>query len=395
MRPQPVYLDHAATTPLDPDVLSAMLPYFTERYGNASTLYSMGQDAREAVETARSQTAALLGARADEIYFTSGATEADNWAIFGMAAAQERKGKHLITSVIEHEAVLRPCEVLEKRGWDVTFLPVDGEGRVDPDAVKRAIRPDTVLISIMHSNNETGVIQPIAEIGAMAREYRIPFHTDAVQSVGKVPLDVSALHCDLLSLSGHKIYGPKGVGALYVRKGVRIRPFMEGGGQEENKRSGTYNVPGIVGLGKALEVAETRMEEDVRTWTHWRDRIIDRVLSLPDTRLNGSQEHRLPMNVNVSFLGTEGEPMLLSLDERGFCVSSGAACSSGSTEPSHVLTAMGLSREWAQGSLRITLGRSNSDAQIERLLEALPEVVSDLRRLNPSYGGLPAPVRAA
>jgi cysteine desulfurase len=386
------YFDHAATTPVDPDVLEAMLPYFREQFGNASTLYSMGQDAREAMENARGQVADLIGARADEVYFTSGATEADNWAIFGIAAANERKGKHVITSIIEHEAVIQPCEILEKRGWEVTYLPIDGEGRVNPDDVARALRPDTVLISIMHSNNEIGTLQPIAEIGAIAWERRIPFHTDAVQSVGKVPVDVSELQCDLLSLSGHKIYGPKGVGALYVRKGVRIRPFMEGGGQESGKRSGTYNVPGIVGLGKALEVAGRRMEADAAQWTRWRDRIIDAVLSWPDTRLNGSPEHRLPMNVNVSFLGTEGEPMLLSLDERGFCVSSGAACSSGSTEPSHVLTALGLSREWAQGSLRFSLGRSNTDEQIDRLLAVLPEIVLRLRSLNPAYGGIPRPV---
>jgi cysteine desulfurase len=386
------YFDHAATTPVDPEVLEAMLPYFREQFGNASTLYSMGQDAREAVEDAREQVADLIGARADEIYFTSGATEADNWAIFGMAAASERKGKHFITSIIEHEAVIQPCEALEKRGWEVTYLPIDGEGRVPPEDIERALRPDTALISIMHSNNEIGTLQPIAEIGAMARERRIPFHTDAVQSIGKVPVDVADLQCDLLSLSGHKIYGPKGVGALYVRKGVRIRPFMEGGGQESGKRSGSYNVPGIVGLGKALEVAGRRMRDDAAKWTRWRDRIIDAVLSMPDTRLNGSREHRLPMNVNVSFLGTEGEPMLLSLDERGFCVSSGAACSSGSTEPSHVLTALGLSREWAQGSLRFTLGRTNTDNQINRLLDTLPDIVTRLRSLNPSYGGLPQPV---
>jgi cysteine desulfurase len=387
-----VYLDHAATTPVDPDVLEAMLPYFREQFGNASTLYSMGQDAREAIEKAREQVADLIGARADEVYFTSGATEADNWAIFGIAGSNERKGKHIITSMIEHEAVIQPCESLEKRGWEVTYLPIDGEGRVDPEEVAHALRPDTILISIMHSNNEIGTLQPIAEIGAIARERRIPFHTDAVQSVGKVPVDVSELQCDLLSLSGHKIYGPKGVGALYIRKGVRIRPFMEGGGQESGKRSGTYNVPGIVGLGKALEVAGQRMETDAAQWTRWRDRIIDAVLSLPDTRLNGSPQHRLPMNVNVSFLGTEGEPMLLGLDERGFCVSSGAACSSGSTEPSHVLTALGLSREWAQGSLRFSLGRSNTDEQIDRLLAVLPEIVSRLRSLNPAYGGIPRPV---
>jgi cysteine desulfurase len=386
------YFDHAATTPVDPEVLEAMLPYFREQFGNASTLYSMGQDAREAVEDAREQVADLIGARADEIYFTSGSTEADNWAIFGIAAASERKGKHFITSIIEHEAVIQPCEALEKRGWEVTYLPIDGEGRVSPEDVERALRPDTALISLMHSNNEIGTLQPIAEIGAIARERRIPFHTDAVQSIGKVPVDVADLQCDLLSLSGHKIYGPKGVGALYVRKGVRIRPFMEGGGQESGKRSGSYNVPGIVGLGKALEVAGRRMRDDAAKWTRWRDRIIDAVLSMPDTRLNGSREHRLPMNVNVSFLGTEGEPMLLSLDERGFCVSSGAACSSGSTEPSHVLTALGLSREWAQGSLRFTLGRTNTDDQIDRLLDTLPDIVTRLRSLNPSYGGLPQPV---
>ncbi len=377
-----VYLDHAATTPLDPLVLQAMTPYLTTEYGNASTLYSMGRLAEDAVENARDQVAALLGANRDEIVFTSGATEADNEAVFGAATAREARGKHLIVSAIEHEAVLRPCERLETRGWEVTRLPVNSEGRVDPDHVKSALRPDTVLVSVMHSNNETGVIQPIEEIGALTRDRGVLFHTDAVQSVGKVPLDVEALQCDLLSLSGHKIYGPKGAGALWIRKGVKIQPFMEGGGQERGRRSGTYNVPGIVGLGAALELAESRLVSDASQWRLWRDRILKAAHAIPDTRVNGSVIHRLPHNANVSFLGVEGEVMLLNLDDRGFCVSSGAACSSGSMEPSHVLTAMGVPRDWAQGSLRVTVGRANSEDQMDRFLEALLAVVSELRGLS-------------
>ena len=361
-------------------------------YGNPSSAYSFGQQLRKVIDEARQSVADLLGARSpDEIVFTSCGTESDNWAILGALESQPEK-EHIITTRVEHEAVRKLCQNLDGRSHRVTWLDVDEDGSLDTDALISALDEKTAIVSVMLANNETGILFPVDEICKIVKKRsNALFHVDGVNAVGKVPIDVNALGCGLLSLSGHKIYGPKGVGALYGRKGIRIRPFMEGGGQESGKRSGTWNVPGIVGLGKALEIAAGRLESDAATWTRWRDRIIDAVLALPDTVLNGSREHRLPFNVNVSFHGTEGEPMLLGLDELGFCVSSGAACSSGSTEPSHVLTAMGLSREWAQGSLRITLGRSNDDAQVDRLLVALPEVVSKLRSLNPSYGRIPSP----
>lgn len=382
-----IYLDHAATTPVHPEVLQAMMPYLTTQFANASTLYRFGGAARAAVEDARSKVAVLIGAQPEEIYFTSGATESDNWAIIGAALAREAKGRHIITCAIEHHAVLETCEFLAKRGWEITVLPTDGDGLVNPEDVRRAITDQTVLITIMHSNNEIGVIEPIAEIGAIAREKGIPFHTDATQSIGKVPVDVGELNVDMLSLSGHKIYGPKGVGALYIRKGTRVTPYMHGGAQEGGKRAGTHNVPGIVGLGKAMEIAGATMAEESARLTALRDKLIDGILTgIPESRLNGHRTKRLPNNVNVSIAGVEGESMILRLDSQGICVSSGSACTSGSLEASHVLLAIGLSHELAHGSLRLTLGRDNTDADVDKALEALSEVVKVLRAMSPMYG---------
>ena len=381
-----IYLDHAATTPLHPEVLDAMMPYLTTQFGNPSTLYAFGRDARQAVEDARAKVAALIGAEPDEIYFTSGATEADNWAIVGAALARESKGRHIITSAIEHHAVLETCEFLQKRGYELTILPVDSDGIVNPEDVLRAITDRTILISAIHANNEIGVIEPIAEIGAIAREKGVLFHTDATQSVGKIPVDVNDLKVDMLSLSGHKIYGPKGVGALYIRKGVRILPYMHGGGQESKKRAGTHNVPGIVGLGKAAETAQATMLEEAERLTVLRDRLIDGIpAAIPDSRLNGHRIRRLPNNVNVSIEGVEGESMILKLDAVGICVSSGSACTSGDLSASHVLLALGLPHEVAHGSLRLTLGRDNTDADMDKVLGVLPGIVSELRAMSPVY----------
>jgi cysteine desulfurase len=383
---KPIYLDHAATTPVAPAVLEAMMPYLTGQFANPSTLYSFGQEARAAVEEARAHVAALIGADPSEIYFTSGATEADNWAVLGTAAARESKGKHIITSAIEHHAVLETCEYLGKHGYDITVLPVDGDGLVNPEDVRNAITDQTILITIMHSNNEIGVIEPIAEIGAIARAKGITFHTDAVQSVGKVPLDVVALGVDLLSLSGHKLYGPKGVGALYIRKGTRVLPYMHGGSQESRKRAGTLNVPGIVGLGKAAELARETMAEESARLIHLRDKLIDGVLTrIPNSRLNGHRTKRLPNNVNVSIQGIEGESMILRLDFMGISVSSGSACTSGDLSASHVLLALGLPHELAHGSLRMTLGHDTTEEDIDRVLEVLPPIVSTLRAMSPMY----------
>ncbi len=386
MSKQLIYLDHAATTPVHPDVLGAMLPYFSEQFANPSTLYSFAQTAKAAVDTARTSVAELIGADTNEIFFTSGATEADNWAIFGVTQARESKGKHIITSAIEHHAVLETCESLKKRGYSLTVLPVDHMGLVNPADVRDAITDETVLISIMHSNNEIGVIQPIAEIGAIAREKGIIFHTDATQSVGHVPIDVQALNVDLLSLSGHKLYGPKGVGALYIRKGTRVAKYMHGGAQEHGKRAGTTNVPGVVGLGKAAEIAAASLSEEFSRETALRNKLIGGILnSIPDCRLNGDSEKRLPNNVNVSIAGIEGESMILRLDFNGICVSSGSACTSGSLDPSHVLLGIGLPHELAHGSLRMTLGRSTTESDVDKVLEVLPGIVSLLRSMSPVY----------
>lgn len=377
-----IYLDHAATTPLHPEVLDAMLPTLREEYGNASTLYGLGASAHDRVERARAAVARLIGARAAEVYFTSGATESNNWAIVGTAQAQESRGRHLITSAVEHPSVLKAFEFLASRGFEVTVLPVDRYGRVDPDDVQRSLTDRTTLVSVMAANNEVGTIQPIAEIGALCSERGVLFHTDAVQAVGKLPIDVAGIRCDLLSLSAHKIYGPKGVGALYIRKGVRTLPLLHGGEQESGRRSGTHNVPGIVGLGRAAEIAARDMDHESLRLASLRDRMIERLLAIPDTRLSGHPVERLPNNAHVCIAGVEGESVILDLDSQGICISSGSACSSGSVDPSHVLLAMGLPLVQARGALRFTLGRSNAPEQIELAGGLLQQSVERLRDLN-------------
>ena len=381
-----IYLDHAATTPADPEVVRTMLPYFTDHFGSASTLYSIGKEARQAVDEAREMVARLIGARPDEVYFTSGGTESDNWAIVGATLANEAKGNHVITSKIEHHAVLEPCHFLEKRGFEVTYLAVDPDGLVDPDEVRRAITDRTILISVMHANNEIGTIEPVEEIGQIAREKKVLFHTDTVQTVGNIPVDVNAIGCDMLAISAHKLYGPKGIGAMYLRKGTRIQRFMQGGGQETNRRAGTHNVPSIVGLGKAAELARERMGEAIPRLTSLRDALTRGIFEeIPDVKLNGHRTKRLPNNVNVSFEGIEGESMILLLDMQGICVSSGSACTSGSLDPSHVLMALGMKHEQAHGSLRLTLGRENTEEHVRKVLEALPPIVERLRMMSPVY----------
>ncbi len=378
------YMDHAATTPADPQVVETMLPYFTERFGNASTLYTLGRQAKAAIEEAREKVAALLGADPREVYFTSGGTESDNFALFGITYASEKKGNHIITSRIEHHAVLEPAHFLEKRGYEVTYLPVDQYGVVDPEEVRRAIAAKTILVSIMMANNEMGTIQRVAEIGRITREKGVPFHTDAVQSVGHIPVNVAEINCDLLSLAGHKLYGPKGIGAIYIRRGTKIIPFMQGGSHESNRRAGTQNVPAIVGLGKAVEIAGDIMPTEAVRLADLRDRLISGVLSsVSDSRLTGHPTQRLPNNASVCIEGAEGEAMLLSLDMEGVEVSSGSACTSGTLEPSHVLLAMGVPVEIAHGSLRFTLGRDTMAEDIDFVLEVLPPIVSRLRAMSP------------
>jgi len=379
-----IYLDYAATTPTHPEVVKAMLPYFTDVFGNASSIYSYGQEAKGAIEEARVKVADLIGARGEEIVFTSGGTEADNFALKGVAFANETKGNHIITSSIEHHAVIETCKFLERRGFRVTYLPVDGYGLVDAGDVKKAITDKTILISVMQANNEMGTIEPIAEIGRIAREAGIYFHTDAVQMVGHIPVDVNELEVDLLAMSAHKLYGPKGVGALYIRKGTKLIPFMHGGDQERRRRASTENVPGIIGLGKAIELIQQDMGEEAERLTYLRDRLIKGLLERIDhTRLNGHPLKRLPNNVNVSVDYVEGESMLLNLDLEGICASTGSACSSASLEPSHVLLALGLSPEQAHGSLRFSLGKWTRDEEIERVLEVLPRVIAKLRAMSP------------
>jgi cysteine desulfurase len=379
-----IYLDYAATTPTHPEVVKAMLPYFTDAFGNPSSLYSYGQESKGAIEKARVQVAKLIGARDEEIVFTSGGTGADNFAIKGVAFANENKGNHLITSSIEHYAVIEASKFLGKKGFKVTYLPVDEYGLVDPGDVKKAITNKTILISVMHANNEMGTIEPIAEIGRIASEGGIPFHVDAVQTVGHIPVDVNGLEVDLLSMSGHKLYGPKGVGALYIRKGTKLVPFMHGGDQERSRRAGTENVPGIVGFGKAAEIAQQEVDKEAEHLSYLRDRFIKGILRQIDhAHLNGHPSRRLPNNVNVSVDFVEGESMLLNLDLEGICTSTGSACSSSSLEPSHVLLAMGFSHEKAHGSLRLTLGKWTTDQEIERVLEVLPKIVANLRSMSP------------
>jgi cysteine desulfurase len=379
-----IYLDYAATTPTHPEVIKAMLPYFTESFGNPSSIHSYGQEAKDAVERARSKVAALIGAKSEEIVFTGSGTEADNFAVNGVALSRQGKGNHVITSSIEHHAVLETCKFLEKQGFSVTYLTVDRYGMVDPNDVKKAITKKTILVSIMHANNECGTIEPVAQIGNTAREAEIYFHTDAVQTVGHIPLDVNKLNVDLLSISAHKLYGPKGVGALYIRKGTRISSFMHGGNQERGRRASTENVPGIVGFGKAAEIAQQEMLEEAQKLTALRDRLIEGILrGIEYTQLNGHPVTRLPNNVNVSINYVEGESILLNLDLDGICASTGSACTSADLEPSHVLVAMGLPHLQAHSSLRFTLGKWTTEEETNKVLEVLPGIVSKLRAMSP------------
>jgi cysteine desulfurase len=383
-----VYLDYNATTPVAPAVLEAMLPFLGENFGNAGSVHSAGQRARAAVDAARESVASLIGAKASEIVFTSGGTEADNLAIFGTIAAASKPRKHIITTAIEHHAILHSCEELERQGIDVTVVPVgrgpESQGVVDPEAIRRALRPETVLITVMHANNELGTIQPIEEISRIAAEAGVRFHCDAVQSAGKVPLDVNRLGVDLLSISAHKFYGPKGVGALYVRTGTNIAPRFFGGHAERDRRPGTENVPGIIAIGKAAELARKLLGEDAARIASLRDRLESALLArIPAARVNGDRAHRVPNTTNISFPGAAGEALLIALDLQGVECSTGAACSSGSTEPSHVLTAAGLSRDDARASLRFSLGRPTTAAEIDRAIEIIPGVVERIRALSP------------
>jgi cysteine desulfurase len=382
-----VYLDHNATTPVDPEVLDAMLPYFSGDYGNASSIHTFGQKARSAVESAREHVAALIGARPKEIVFTSGGTEADNHAIFGIAEAAGPSA-HIITTAIEHEAVLNTCQALEKRGVSVNYLPVDRDGQINPSAVREQLKlhPETALISVMQANNELGTVQPLEEIGRIAAEADVYFHTDAVQSAGKIPIDVNALNLDLLSLSGHKLYAPKGIGALYIRGGTRLRQFLYGGHHQRGFRPGTENVAGIVGLGKAAQVATASRSADANRVAALRDTLEQNLLrSVPDSRINGAGAPRTPNTTNITFPGIEGEALVIALDLKGLACSTGAACSSGAVEPSHVLTAIGLTADQARASLRFSLGRRTTAADIDFALRTIPAAVAQLRELSPTY----------
>jgi len=377
-----IYMDNAATTATRPEVLEAMLPYFTQHYGNPSSIHAFGRDARRALENARKQVAAALNCEPREVYFTAGGSESDNWAI--RCALQNKQGKHIITSAIEHHAVLHTCEYMEKQGYEVTYLPVDEYGIVSVEDVKKAIRPDTALITIMAANNEIGTLQPIAEIGEIAKEAGILFHTDAVQAIGAIPVDVKEWNVDMLSLSGHKFHAPKGVGALYIRKGIRISNLIYGGAQERGLRAGTENLPGIVGLGKAIELAVAELPEYAERMTRLRDRLIDGILgSISDVQLNGHRTQRLPGNVNVSVRYVEGEALLMRLDLAGIAASSGSACTSGSLDPSHVLLAIGLPHEIAHGSLRLSLGTDTTEEDVDYVIETLPNIVNTLRAMSP------------
>ncbi len=385
-----IYLDHAATTPTHPDVLAGMLPYFSEKFGNPSSLHSFGQEARAAVERAREQVAALINARSEEIVFTSSGTEADNTAIQGVAAANFEKGNHIITSKIEHHAVLEPCHWLEKHGFTVTYLPVDKYGLVDPKDIAKAITDKTILVSIMHANNEIGTIEPIEEISqairlkAQGSRHKVLFHTDAVQTAGQIEVDVEKLGVDLLSMSAHKFYGPKGVGCLYISKGTRLEPLIRGGEQERRRRASTENVPGIVGFGRACELAKKELDSRQKHLIPLRDRLIKGIMGkIPDVILNGHPEKRLPKNVDVTVKYVEGEAMLLNLDMAGIAASTGSACSSGSLEASHVLLAAGISPELAHGSVRFTLGRMTTETEIDEVLEVFPKIVDKLRKMSP------------
>lgn len=381
------YMDYSATTYVKPEVLDAMMPFFTEKFGNPSSFYGISRETKMAVDNARAQVAKAINCDPNEVYFTGGGSEADNWAIKGIATAHMKKGNHIITTKIEHHAVLHTCEFLEKFGFEVTYLDVNEEGFIDLKQLESAITDKTILVSIMFANNEIGTIQPIKEIGAICREKKVLFHTDAVQAICSVPVDVKEMNIDLLSLAGHKLYGPKGIGALYIRKGVRIDNLIHGGGQERGRRAGTENIPGVVGLGKAIEIATENIEENRARLTVLRDKLIDGVLErIPYARLNGPRgDKRLPGNSNISFEFIEGESILLSLDFEGICASSGSACTSGSLDPSHVLLAIGLPHEKAHGSLRTTLGAASTEEDVEKLLNELPPIIERLRNMSPLW----------
>lgn len=384
-----IYLDYAATTPVRPEVLEAMLPYFSDGFGNPSSVHSCGQSSRQVVEDARAKLAALIGCTPNEIVFTGGGSEADNHALKGVADANRSRGNHIITTAIEHHAVLETCRYLADNGFEVTYLPVNEDGLVDPQAVQAALKPRTILISVMLANNEVGTIQPIEKIAAIASKAGVYFHTDAVQAAGHIPINVKRLGVDLLSMSGHKLYGPKGIGVLYIRKGTRIGSFIHGGGQEKDRRAGTENVPCIVGLGKAAELAREEMDAEMVRLSALRDRLIAGLLTgMEHIHLNGHPKLRLPNNVNISIDGAAGEALLLNLDLEGICVSTGSACSTTTHEPSHVLTALGIPAERAHSSLRMTLGHWTTQAEIDRVLEVLPGVVYKLRAMSPLMPGL-------
>lgn len=381
-----IYLDNAATTKTASEVVDAMLPYFSEYYGNASTIYSLGAESKKAMDHARQTIADSLGAKPEEIYFTAGGSESDNWALKATAEAYASKGKHIITTKIEHHAILHTCEYLEKRGFEITYLNVDRDGLISLDELKAAIRPDTILISVMFANNEIGTIEPIAEIGEIAKEHGVLFHTDAVQAYAQVPIHVDEMHIDMLSASGHKLNGPKGIGFLYIRKGVKIRSFVHGGAQERSRRAGTENIPGIVGLGAAVERAMRIMDSKTRKEIELRDYLIGRLENeIPHCWLNGHRTKRLPNNINFSFLFIEGESMLIMLDMKGICASSGSACTSGSLDPSHVLLAIGLKHEEAHGSLRLTLSEDSTKEEMDIVAEEVKKIVQRLRDMSPLY----------
>lgn len=381
-----IYMDYAATTFTKPEVLDEMIPYFTEHYGNPSSIYSISRETKRAIDNARDKVAKALNADPQEIYFTGGGSESDNWALKGIAFANRNKGNHIITSKIEHHAILHTCEFLEKNGFEVTYLDVDSEGFINLEELKAAIKPTTILVSIMTANNEIGTIQPIKEIGAICREKKVYFHTDAVQAVGHIEMDVKDMNIDALSLSGHKIYGPKGIGVLYIRKGIKIVNLIHGGAQERARRAGTENVPGIVGFGKAVELAMESMEKRTSEEIKLRDYLIERVLTeIPYSRLNGHRTNRLPNNTNFCFRFIEGESLLIMLDMKGIAGSSGSACTSGSLDPSHVLLAIGLPHEIAHGSLRLTLSEYTTKEEIDYTVDAIKEIVEKLRQMSPLY----------
>ncbi|BDR69469.1 cysteine desulfurase IscS [Clostridium tetani] len=383
-----VYMDYSATTYTKPEVLEEMLPYFTGKFGNPSSkFYSVSQDPIEAIDSARERVAKGINSEKDEIYFTSGGSEADNWAIKGVAFANKNKGNHIITTAIEHHAVLHSCEFLKRNGFEITYLPVNDEGLISLEDLKNAIKDNTILVTIMFANNEIGAIQSIKEIGKICRERKVLFHTDAVQAMGHVPIDVKDMNIDMLSMAGHKFYGPKGIGALYIRKGVRIENLIHGGGQEKGKRGTTENVPGIVGIGKAIELVTEHLYEEKERLTKMRDRLIEGLMNkIPHTKLNGpTGDKRLPNNVNLSFIGIEGETLLLDLDFEGVCASTGSACASGSLDPSHVLLSIGLSHGIAHGSLRLTLGEGSTEEDVDYILNTLPDIVKRRREMSPYW----------